>query len=95
MQDILTPFAEQVRKDYDLTYLLGQSHQALGEFAKAIQYYNEGVDNFGVNVSLLNALGECYLSLGEREEALVAFQKSLEIDPDQPKVKELLDGLKQ
>ena len=94
-QDILRPFADQIKNKYELTYLLGQSHQALSEFDKAIRYYNEALDQFGINISLLNVLGECYLSLGEREEALVAFEKSLEIDPNQEKIKELVRSLKE
>jgi hypothetical protein len=32
--------------------------------------------------------------MGNREEALKAWEKSLEISPDQPKIKALVDGLK-
>jgi len=92
--EILNPFADQIKNNYDLTFLLGQSYQALSEFGRAARYYNEAVDTFGVNVNLLNALGECYLSLGEKEEALVAFEKSLEIDPNQEKIKEIVQSLK-
>ena len=92
--EILNPFADQIKNNYDLTFLLGQSHQALSEFDRAVRYYNEAVDTFGVNVNLLNALGKCYFSLGEKEEALVAFEKSLEIDPNQEKIKEIVQSLK-
>jgi len=92
--EILNPFADQIKNNYDLTFLLGQSHQAMSEFDRAVRYYNEAVDTFGVNVNLLNALGKCYFSLGEKEEALVAFEKSLEIDPNQEKIKEIVQSLK-
>lgn len=93
--DIMAPFEDRIKQDYDLTYLLGQTHQALGEFDKALQFYDQGVGAFGVNISLLNAMGECYLRLGQKEEALVAFEKSLEIDPGQEKIKEFIRSLKQ
>jgi len=92
--DILKPFADRVEQDYDLTFLLGESHKALSEFDRAISYYNRAVDTFGVTTVLLNALGECYYNLREREQALAAFQKSLEIDPDQEKVKAYIRDLK-
>lgn len=93
-QDILRPFADQVKDNYELSFLLGQSHQVLSEYDKAIQYYNEAVDQFGINTSLLNALGECYLQLGEKGEALAALEKSLEIDPNQENIKELVSSIK-
>ncbi len=93
--DILMPFENQIKNSYDLAYLLGQTHQALSEFDKAVQYYNEGLEAFGINSSFLNGLGECYLSLGQRKEALVAFEKSLEMDPSQEKIREIVNSLKQ
>jgi GWxTD domain-containing protein len=91
---ILEPFRDLVKENYELILLLGQTHQALSQFDKAIKTYNEAVDVFGINTNLLNGLGECYLQLGQKEEALVAFQKSLEIDPNQGDIKEKIRSLK-
>jgi GWxTD domain-containing protein len=91
---ILEPFGDQIKENYDLILLLGQTHQTLSQFGQAIESYNGAMDSFGVNTSLLNGLGECYLHLGQREEALVAFEKSIEIDPDQEEIKEKIRSLK-
>lgn len=75
--------------------LLGQSCQALGEPANAVSFYKSYLTRFGTNVSVLNALGDCHTALGQNEEALDVLQKSLEIEPNQPKVKAAIATLKE
>ncbi|MEW5900461.1 MAG: tetratricopeptide repeat protein [Acidobacteriota bacterium] len=65
----------------------GQSCKVLAELEAAISYYKDYLSHFGANVQILNAIGECYDQLGNTPEALVAFEKSLEIGPDQEKIK--------
>jgi tetratricopeptide (TPR) repeat protein len=43
----------------------------------------------------LNSLGECYFKLGNNEQALRAWEKSLEINPKQEKIKKLIEQLKE
>jgi len=50
--------------------------------------------HFGLNANLLNALGECYFRLGIRDEALAAWEKSLEINPNQPEVIKRVKAIK-
>jgi predicted negative regulator of RcsB-dependent stress response len=50
---------------------------------------------FGTNISVLNSLGDCHLALGQKEEALTAYEKSLEIEPNQEKIKALIRTLKE
>jgi hypothetical protein len=40
------------------------------------------VSHYGVNASVLNAIGESDLGLGKLAEALAAFEKSLQLSPD-------------
>jgi predicted negative regulator of RcsB-dependent stress response len=40
-------------------------------------------------------MGECYLQLGEPNEALAAWQKSLEINQNQPQIKKSVEALKE
>jgi tetratricopeptide (TPR) repeat protein len=40
-------------------------------------------------------VGECYFQIGEIEEALAAWEKSLEINPDQPELKKSLEAIKE
>jgi len=85
---VLLPFAEFEDAKYGVLFLLGKTHHALGEFDKAIFLFDKAIDRFGVNIFLLNSLGDCYFNLRKLREALAAWEKSLEIMPDQPQIKE-------
>jgi len=43
---------------------------------------------------VLNAIGESYLGMGRPAEALAAFEKSLQLSPDQPEVRNKVEELK-
>ena len=90
----LAAFKDEAKASYKLTVLLGRAHQAAGEYDQAIRYLNAAVTDFGINANLLNLLGECFIQLGERESALVALEKSLELDPNQDRIKQLVQSLK-
>lgn len=75
--------------------LMARSCQALGETADALAFYKTCLMRFGTNISVLNSLGDCHLALGQKEEALTAYEKSLEIEPNQEKIKALVRALKE
>ena len=50
---------------------------------------------FGVNIELLNEIGEAYARLGQKREALAAYDKSLQIDPKQPEIRKKADALRE
>ena len=52
------------------------------------------VSQYGVNASVLNAIGESDLGLGKLAEALAAFEKLLQLSPDQPEIQKKVEGLK-
>ncbi len=91
---LLEPFSDKVEDDYDLTWLLAKTYQALGRLDEALRFFNQAVSVFGVNADLLNSLGECYIQTGNTPEALLALEKSLELDPGQEKIQELVRSLK-
>jgi tetratricopeptide (TPR) repeat protein len=91
---VLLPLLESPESSYDTYWLLGKTHQSLKEFDRAVAVYNRTLSHFGTNTNLLNSLGECYHALGKTGEALLAWNKSLEINPDQPEIKEKVDSLK-
>jgi len=93
-KDVLAAFSELPEGPYQLYFLLGKSHQALGEFDQAIDTYNRALSHYGLNSNLLNSIGECYYRLGIWDEALAAWEKSLEINPQQPDVEEKVKILK-
>ena len=91
---IALPFIQNQQK-YEFLQIAGQSCQALGELNEAITYYKEYLSHFGTNIFVLNSIGECYYRLGNTEEALIAWEKSLEINPAQEKLKTLVKSLKE
>ena len=48
---------------------------------------------FGANIEVFNYLGTCCYQLGRKDEALQAWKKSLELNPDQERIRKLVDGL--
>ncbi|MFP4081829.1 MAG: GWxTD domain-containing protein [Candidatus Aminicenantes bacterium] len=94
VKQVLMAFSDMPEVPYQLYFLLGKSHQAMGEFDQAIAVYNRALSHYGINLNLLNSLGECYYSLGIWDEALAAWEKSLEINAQQPEVEEKVKILK-
>jgi tetratricopeptide (TPR) repeat protein len=93
--DILTPFVQREEPKHEAYNLIGQSYQILGQYAQAIESYQAYLAHFGTNLRVLNDLGECHLRLGNREDALVAWKKSLELDPDQKEIQEKVNTLEE
>lgn len=75
--------------------ILGQSCQALSEWGEAISHYKNYLTYFGTNIQILNSIGECYYQLGNKKEALTAWEKSLELNPKQENLKKLVESLKE
>ena len=94
IKQVLMAFSDVSEVPYQLYILLGKSHQALGEFDQAIAIYNKALSHYGINVNLLNSIGECYYRLGIWNEALAAWEKSLEINNHQSDVEEKVKTLK-
>ena len=91
---VLLPLIDKGKDDFNFNNLLGQSYLALGKYAEARKLFDDAIRQFGTSVILLNPLGECYFRLGNTTEALVAWEKSLEIDPDQTEIQERVSSLK-
>ncbi|OGD18590.1 MAG: hypothetical protein A2Y70_01440 [Candidatus Aminicenantes bacterium RBG_13_64_14] len=79
---------------YDTYILAAEALRRTGEFGRAVELLDKAVAHYGVNAVLLNSIGECYTGLGKTKEALMAFEKSLELSPDQPEVREKAEKLK-
>jgi len=91
---ILTPLAGAPEPQAEVLGLVGQACHALNEYEAALGYYAAYLNRFGMNVDILNYVGTCYFQLGNREEALKAWTKSLEINPNQDKIRNLVESLK-
>ena len=93
---ILSPFLNSTQSlPYDVYFTLGRAHQRLGELAKALEVYRQAVQHHGLNTMLLNALGESHYQLGQIKDALSAWNKSLEINAEQPAIRKLVETLKE
>lgn len=96
IESLLLPlFDKPEPPQYDVFFVLGKAYQALGELSKAIELFNSAIDFYGINTNVLNAVGECYFQSGDMEEALAAWERSLEINPDQPELKKTLEAIKE
>ncbi|MFB0566619.1 MAG: GWxTD domain-containing protein [Candidatus Aminicenantaceae bacterium] len=93
-KEILLPFIEAKRENFTLYYYLGKVSQETGELDEAISYYQKALSHKGNVVEILNSIGECYIRLGDKEQALRILLKSLEINPNQEKVKKIIEDLK-
>ncbi len=91
--DILTPFVQGTEPQHAAYNLIGRSCQILGQYPLAIESFQAYLAHFGTNLRILNDLGECHFQLGNREDALVAWKKSLELDPDQKEIQEKVNTL--
>jgi len=92
--EILSVFSNSTPPNYEIHLLLGKSFQALGNYGKAVDIYDRAISHFGIDVNLLNPLGECYFRLGSADEALAAWEKSLEVNPNQPEIQKIINDLK-
>jgi len=91
----LAPFTtpEKTAK-YDTCLLAAEALKRTGEFGRAIELLDKAVAHYGVNALLLNATGECYVGLKKTKEALMVFEKSLELSPDQAEIQKRVAELK-
>ncbi|RFT16694.1 MAG: hypothetical protein OP8BY_1307 [Candidatus Saccharicenans subterraneus] len=90
--NIALPFVNQGNKDF--LEIAGESFQALKQYQQAIDYYKQYLAHFGTNVNVLNAIGECYYQLGDMDEALYAWERSLQIEPNQARIKDRVKAAK-
>jgi GWxTD domain-containing protein len=91
-KEILLPFASEGR--FEIQDLLGRACLDLGEPKDAIPYFQKALSLKGNVPDVLNALGTCFLALGDKDQALRAWRKSLEINPSQESLKKRIEELK-
>lgn len=94
VKEVLLPLAGGEEPQSEVLALLGQACHSLGQFQEALTYYTGYLARYGMNIDILNYLGTCHYKLGNREEALKAWTKSLELSPNQERIRQLLDSIK-
>jgi GWxTD domain-containing protein len=92
---VLAPFlgVEKPAK-YETHVLAAEALKRTGQFERAVELLDQAVAHFGINAVLLNSIGESYQGLGKIKEALAAYERSLELSPDQPAVRKRVEELK-
>ncbi|MGQ9801345.1 MAG: GWxTD domain-containing protein [Candidatus Saccharicenans sp.] len=92
---MVEPFIKGERPaSYDTYLVAGRAYYQLGEFQKAIEVLDRAVNAYGTNIVLLNLIGDCYLEQGKKAEALAIWEKSLEIMPDQPELRQKIQAVR-
>jgi len=94
VRDVLASWAGEKAPGPEVPALLGRACQALGQYQEAVKHYASYLARFGANIDILNFLGTCHFQLGDTAEALKAFEKSLELKPDQEQLRALVESLK-
>ena len=92
---VLTPYAAKGKEKFELFYYLGESAKQVGELGEAVRYYQKALDQKGNVVEILNSIGSCYAEMGYVDEALRAWEKSLEINPRQENIKAQIRKIKE
>lgn len=92
---ILEPFADRETENVRFLKFLGDISQKLGHYLEAVSFYRQYIEGEGLTIDALNSLGTCYYHLGNPQEALAAWEKSLEMNPDQAEVKKMVKSLKE
>jgi GWxTD domain-containing protein len=91
----LEPFLDPARAaTYEILVLAADALMRSGAPERAVAILERAVASFGVNAALMNALGEGYEAGGKPKEALAAYEKSLQLSPDQPKVRARIEALR-
>ncbi len=93
--EVLSPlFGRAEPPAYGAYVLLGDAYRKSGQPEKAVAVLEQAVSHYGVNATVMNAMGEAYLGMGKNAEALAAFQKSLELSADQPDIVKKIEAIK-
>jgi GWxTD domain-containing protein len=91
----LTPFLGGSASVKYETFLLGAAALGkTGDCGRAVEVIDRAIAQHGTSVALLNMAGGCYMELGKAREALAAFERSLELSPDQPAVRAKVEKLR-
>jgi tetratricopeptide (TPR) repeat protein len=92
--DILLPFAKKEVANFDLCDCPGKAFQEAGDIKKAIPWNQKALSHKGNVIEVLNSLGECYFKIDDKGQALRAWEKSLEINPNQENSKKMIERLR-
>jgi GWxTD domain-containing protein len=94
IEQIAKPFLAGAERNKFLLIKARALH-GLKKYQEAINFYGEYLTHLGMNINVLNALSHCYLNVGNKKEAIKILEMSLQEDPKQEKIKNLVLKLKE
>ena len=78
---------------YDYFLIRGLATMGKGDHSAAVNDLLAANQIYNSDTVLLNALGTCFLKLGQKEQALNAFQASLKLNDKQEDIQKIVEGL--
>ncbi len=90
---LLKPLEARFATQFEVVSGLGYALYVKGRCEDAVGYLDRARQIRPPDTLLLNSSGDCHQQLGHQEQAREAFARSLELDPEQPEVKERLEAL--
>jgi len=91
---VYTTYLESTPKDGEVHYFMGALCHKSKKYREAFNHYKRAAALEPGNARIWANLGTLYGQLGHTSEAKKALEKSLDLDPDQPKVKRYYKKLK-
>jgi GWxTD domain-containing protein len=91
---LLEPAYAQNKDNAEVLLLLGDALFESRNYARAAKLYEEAIILRPPTANLFNALAVSYAQQGNSEKAIHYLERSLELDPNQEQVKELMEKLK-
>jgi GWxTD domain-containing protein len=95
LEPVLLPLIDHFSsKDSEAYLLMAEAYRKQGRYDAGIDILNRSLLKNGLNIMTLNALGRCYMESGNQAEALKSLEKSLEMEPDQPEIRALIQNMR-
>ena len=66
----------------------------MGRIAEAIEVFKLNVEEFPRSSNVYDSLGEAYMKQGDTEKAIINYEKSLELNPDNTNAEDMLEQLR-
>jgi GWxTD domain-containing protein len=88
--ELLLPMEEALPQQYEVIAGIGYAYYLKVDYPRAVAYLERAMGLRPADTTLLNALGESYLKVGSSEKAKPLFERSLDMNPDQEAVRQLL-----
>jgi tetratricopeptide (TPR) repeat protein len=91
--ELLTPIEQQFPNQVEVVAGLGYAYSLRNDCAKALGYLERAITLRPPDTILLNVLANCYERTGDNLKATETYQRSLALNPEQPRVKEHLASI--